>query len=39
MNLKVKNALISVSDKENLVSILKTLKKFKIKNILININL
>ena len=31
MNLKVKNALISVSDKENLVSILKTLKKFKIK--------
>ena len=31
MNLKVKNALISVSDKENLISILKTLKKFKIK--------
>jgi phosphoribosylaminoimidazolecarboxamide formyltransferase/IMP cyclohydrolase len=31
MNLKVKNALISVSDKENLISILKTLKKFNIK--------
>ena len=30
MNLKVKNALISVSNKENLVSLLKTLKKFKI---------
>ena len=30
MNLKVKNALISVSNKENLVSILKTLKKFNI---------
>ncbi len=30
MNLKVKNALISVSNKENLVSVLKTLKKFKI---------
>ncbi len=30
MKLKVKNALISVSNKENLVSILKTLKKFNI---------
>ena len=30
MNLKVKNALISVSNKENLVSLLKTLKKFNI---------
>ena len=30
MNLKIKNALISVSNKENLVSLLKTLKKFKI---------
>ena len=31
MNLKVKNALISVSNKENLISVLKTLKKFDIK--------
>ena len=31
MNLKVKNALISVSDKENLISILKVLKKLNIK--------
>jgi phosphoribosylaminoimidazolecarboxamide formyltransferase / IMP cyclohydrolase len=31
MNLKVKNALISVSDKENLITLLKTLKKFNIK--------
>ena len=30
MNLKVKNALISVSNKENLVLLLKTLKKFDI---------
>ena len=30
MNLKVKNALISVSNKENLVSLLKALKKFDI---------
>ena len=30
MKLKVKNALISVSNKENLTSILKTLKKFNI---------
>ena len=30
MNLKVKNALISVSNKENLVTLLKTLEKFKI---------
>ena len=30
MNLKVKNALVSVSNKENLVSLLKTLNKFKI---------
>ena len=30
MNLKVKNALISVSNKENLISILKILKKFNI---------
>ena len=31
MNLKVKNALISVSNKGNLISLLKTLKKFNIK--------
>ena len=31
MNLKVKTALISVSDKESLISILKLLKKFNIK--------
>ncbi len=30
MNLKVKNALISVSNKENLISLLKALKKFNI---------
>ena len=30
MNLKVKNALISVTNKENLTSLLKTLKKFNI---------
>ena len=30
MNLKVKNALVSVSNKENLASLLKTLKKFNI---------
>ena len=30
MNIKVKNALISVSNKENLVSLLKSLKKFNI---------
>ena len=30
MNLKIKNALISVSNKENLVSLLKILKKFSI---------
>ena len=30
MNLKIKNALISISNKENLVSLLKTLKKFNI---------
>ena len=30
MKLSVKNALISVSNKENLVSLLKTLKKFNI---------
>ena len=30
MNLKIKNALISVSDKENLSTILKVLKKHKI---------
>ncbi len=30
MNLKIKNALISVSNKENLLSILKTLKKYNI---------
>ena len=30
MNLKVKNALISVSNKENLISLLKSLKKFNI---------
>ena len=31
MKIKIKNALISVSDKENLSSLLKVLKKFKIK--------
>ncbi len=31
MNLKIKNALISVSDKENISFLLKTLKKYKIK--------
>ena len=31
MNLKVKNALISVSHKENLPSLLKMLKKFNVK--------
>ena len=31
MNLKIKNALISVSDKENLISLLKVLKKYRIK--------
>ena len=31
MKLKVKNALISVSNKENLISLLKTLKKFNIR--------
>ena len=30
MNLKIKNALISVSDKENIISILKILKKYNI---------
>ena len=31
MNLKIKNALISVSDKENISSLLKIFKKYKIK--------
>ena len=31
MKLKIKNALISVSDKENLISLLKSFKKHKIK--------
>ena len=31
MNLKIKNALVSVSDKENIGSLLKVLKKYKIK--------
>ena len=31
MNQKIKNALISVSDKDNLISILKVLKKYKVK--------
>ena len=30
MNLKVQNALISVSNKENLISLLKTLKKYNV---------
>ena len=30
MNLKVKNALTSVSNKDNLILLLKTLKKFKV---------
>ena len=30
MNLKIKNALISVSDKDNIISLLRTLKKYKI---------
>ena len=31
MNLKIKNALISVSDKENIISLLKIFKKYNIK--------
>ena len=31
MNFKIKNALVSVSDKENIISLLKNLKKFNIK--------
>ncbi len=31
MDLKIKNALVSVSDKENIISLLKILKKYKIK--------
>ncbi len=31
MNLKIKNALVSVSNKENIIPLLKSLKKFKIK--------
>ena len=31
MNLKIKNALVSVSDKENIVSLLKVLKKYNIR--------
>ena len=31
MKLKIKNALISVSDKENIISLLKSFKKYKIK--------
>ncbi len=31
MNLKIKNALVSVSDKENIISLLKIFKKFDIK--------
>ncbi len=31
MNLKIKNALVSVSDKENIISLLKTFKKYNIK--------
>ena len=31
MKLKIKNALVSVSDKDNISSLLKTFKKFKIK--------
>ena len=31
MNLKIKNALVSVSDKENIISLLKIFKKYNIK--------
>ena len=31
MKLKIKNALVSVSDKDNIISLLKILKKYKIK--------
>ena len=31
MNLKIKNALVSVSDKEKLISLLKVFKKYKIR--------
>ena len=31
MNLKIKNALVSVSDKENIISLLRILKKYNIK--------
>ena len=30
MNLKIKNALVSVSDKENIISLLKILKSIKL---------
>ena len=30
MNIKIKNALVSVSDKENIISLLKTFKKYNI---------
>ena len=31
MNLKIKNALVSVSDKENIISLLRIFKKYNIK--------
>ena len=31
MNLKIKNALVSISDKENIISLLKAFKKYNIK--------
>ena len=31
MNLKIKTALVSVSDKENIITLLKIFKKYKIK--------
>ena len=31
MNLKIKNALVSISDKDNIISLLRTFKKHNIK--------
>ena len=31
MNLRIKNALVSLSDKENIISLLRVLKKYNVK--------